>query len=113
MAAAPQLDPPGVFSVFQGLRVLPSTSLKVLPPAPNSGVLLLPMTMPPRFSSTSTSRSERLDTLFAWMGEPKVVRTPLTSLRSLMARGRPPSQPLRGRRGRGVRAPHAQGHSPA
>jgi hypothetical protein len=35
----PPVEPPQVSEVFQGLRVLPNTSLNVLPPAPNSGVL--------------------------------------------------------------------------
>src|SRR5690606_24739662 len=37
-AAEPPEDPPQVRSVFHGLRVSPNTSLKVLAPAPNSGV---------------------------------------------------------------------------
>ena len=37
-AAAPPEEPAGVRPVFQGLRVMPKTGLKVLPPAPNSGV---------------------------------------------------------------------------
>src|SRR5204863_6217173 len=41
-AAPPPVDPPALRLVFQGLRVLPKTSLKVLPPAANSGQLVLP-----------------------------------------------------------------------
>src|SRR5207249_4562134 len=37
-AAEPPDDPAADSSVFQGLSVVPNTSLKVLPPAPNSGV---------------------------------------------------------------------------
>ena len=37
-AAAPPEDPPGVRRRSCGLRVVPKTSLNVLPPAPNSGV---------------------------------------------------------------------------
>src|SRR5215213_6736570 len=37
--AAPPDDPAADNAVFHGLRVAPNTSLKVLPPAPNSGVL--------------------------------------------------------------------------
>ena len=51
----PPVEPPQVSEVFQGLRVLPNTSLKVLPPAPNSGVLDLPITMPPLRSMRSTT----------------------------------------------------------
>src|SRR5215207_2219249 len=36
--AAPPNDPAADNAVFHGLRVAPNTSLKVLPPAPNSGV---------------------------------------------------------------------------
>jgi hypothetical protein len=45
--AAPPLEPPHVRAGFQGLRVAPKTALKVLPPAPNSGVLVFPTTMAP------------------------------------------------------------------
>src|SRR5207249_8689705 len=38
-AAEPPEEPPQVRVVSHGLRVSPNTSLKVLPPAPNSGVL--------------------------------------------------------------------------
>src|SRR3954469_5659610 len=37
--AAPPDDPAAESSVFHGFSVAPNTSLKVLPPAPNSGVL--------------------------------------------------------------------------
>src|SRR5262245_57728399 len=46
-AAAPPLEPPDVRERSHGLRVGPNTSLKVLGPNANSGVLVLPMTMPP------------------------------------------------------------------
>ena len=36
--AAPPEEPAAERDVFQGLRVAPNTSLKVLAPAPNSGV---------------------------------------------------------------------------
>ena len=45
--AAPPLEPPQVSAGFHGLRVAPNTALKVLPPAPNSGVFVLPTTMAP------------------------------------------------------------------
>ena len=37
--AAPPEEPAALFDVSQGLSVGPNTSLKVLAPAPNSGVL--------------------------------------------------------------------------
>src|SRR5208282_5653575 len=58
-------------------------------PAPNSGVLDLAMTTAPFRSSRSTRMSECSETCSAKMGEPRVVRTPLTSTRSLIAIGSP------------------------
>ena len=52
--AAPPLEPPQVSAVFHGLRVTPKTVLNVLPPAPNSGVLVLPTTIAPARLSRST-----------------------------------------------------------
>jgi hypothetical protein len=52
--AAPPLEPPQVSAVFHGLRVAPKTALKVLPPAPNSGVLVLPTTIAPARLRRST-----------------------------------------------------------
>src|SRR5438477_3313661 len=53
--APPPVEPPEVREVFQGLRVLAKPALKVLPPAPNSGVFDLPITIPPLRSMRSTS----------------------------------------------------------
>ena len=66
----PPVEPPQVSEVFQGLRVRPNTSLKVLPPAPNSGVFDLPMTMPPLRSMRSTSGCDLAGTWLAKIGEP-------------------------------------------
>ena len=60
----------GVSERSHGLRVSPSTSLKVLPPAPNSGVFDLAMTSAPRASSRSTIRSDVSGTWSAKIGEP-------------------------------------------
>ncbi len=54
--AAPPLDPPQVFVRSQGFRVAPKTVLNVCDPAPNSGVLVLPMVMAPERCVRSTSR---------------------------------------------------------
>ena len=51
--------------VFQGLRVAPKTSLKVWPPAPNSGVFDLASTIPPSASIRSTGMSDSSGTLSA------------------------------------------------
>ena len=87
--AAPPEEPPQVIRVSHGFRVFPNTSLNVLAPAPNSGVLDFARTMPPLASRFSTRWSERYGTWSAKMGEPLVERTPSTSLRSLTARGSP------------------------
>ncbi len=41
-AAEPPLEPPAVFSGFQGLLVGPHSGLSVMPFQPNSGVVVLP-----------------------------------------------------------------------
>ncbi len=100
--AEPPEEPPQVIAVFQGLRVLPNTSLKVLAPAANSGTLERASTMPPWRSSVSTWRSERSGTKSAKIGEPWVERTPMTFIESLIAIGSPPSQPAAPRSGVGA-----------
>src|SRR5471030_2208974 len=57
-AAEPPDEPDGLSAGFHGLRVTPNTSLKVLAPAANSGVLVLPSTMAPAaFRRRTTSAS--------------------------------------------------------
>ena len=68
--APPPVEPPQVSEVFQGLRVRPNTSLKVLPPAPNSGVLDFATTMPPLRSMRSTRGCDFAGTWLANSGEP-------------------------------------------
>ena len=46
-AAAPPEEPPGVFALFQGLRVMPVSGLSVTPFQPNSGVVVLPRSTAP------------------------------------------------------------------
>ncbi len=55
--ADPPEDPPQVRAVSKGLRVAPYTSLTVLAPAPNSGVLVLPSAIAPARLSAATMRS--------------------------------------------------------
>src|SRR6185437_12465268 len=52
--APPPVEPPEVSAGFHGLRVAPKTALKVLAPAPNSGVLVLPTTIAPAALSRAT-----------------------------------------------------------
>ncbi len=91
--AAPPEEPAADFEVFQGFSVAPNTSLNVFAPAPNSGVFDFAYTIAPDASRCSTSRFDFAGTLSAWIGEPKVVRTPATSTRSLIGTGSPASTP--------------------
>src|SRR5687768_1625884 len=54
-AAEPPDDPPGVWSVFHGLRVGPLASGSVMPFAPNSGVLVFPKISNPASSHRRTT----------------------------------------------------------
>ena len=56
-AAAPPLEPPGVWATFQGLRQGSPIMFSVVPRCPNSGVLVLPMMMPPAAFTRSTMMS--------------------------------------------------------
>src|ERR1700719_2827181 len=66
----PQNEPPGLKAGFQGLRVTPNTSLKVLAPAANSGVLVLPSTMAPAAFRRRTTSASSAGTLSLNSGEP-------------------------------------------
>ena len=56
-AAAPPDEPPGVRSVFQGLRVMPVSGEWQAPIQPNSGSVVLPrMTAPPSRSRATAGR---------------------------------------------------------
>ncbi len=87
--AAPPLDPPALRVGSHGLRVSPRTGLKVWEPFPNSGVLVLPTGTTPhrrrwaiRGASSDGTRSSKTN-------DPRVVRTPAVSTRSLKAVTRP------------------------
>jgi hypothetical protein len=54
-AALPPLEPPGLRSVFQGLRVIPNAGPSVSPMIASSGQLVLPMTTAPADRSRRTS----------------------------------------------------------
>src|SRR5512132_3174237 len=81
--AAPPDEPPQVFSVSYGLRVIPNTALNVCEPAPSSGVLVLPSVIAPADRSRSTSSASSAGTWSRKIGEPSVVRIPLVATRSL------------------------------
>ena len=92
--AAPPLLPPQVRPRSYGFRVVPKTSLKVCEPAPNSGVLVLPIVIAPAVRSRSTIRASASGTFVAKTVEPNVVRMPRVSTRSLWATGSPWRHPI-------------------
>src|SRR5690606_31975310 len=92
-AAAPPDEPPQVRLVFHGLEVWPKIGFQVVASEPYSGVFERARTMPPRSSIRSTSGSDFGAMRSANTGQPKVLRTPSTSIRSLTAIGNPASQP--------------------
>ena len=56
-APLPPLEPPGLRSVFQGLRVIPKAGPSVSPMIASSGVLVLPITTAPAARSRRTTSS--------------------------------------------------------
>src|SRR6202171_1627854 len=68
--ADPPAEPAGLNAGVQGLRVTPNTSLKVLAPAANSGVLVLPSTMAPAAFRRRTASASSVGTLSLNNGEP-------------------------------------------
>ena len=69
-APAPPLLPPAERSSAHGLRVAPNTTLKVCEPTPNSGVLVLPITIAPAARRRLTSRQSTSGTCSANAAEP-------------------------------------------
>jgi len=61
-AAPPPVEPPAESAGSHGFRVRPKTSLKVFPPAANSGVFVLPRIRAPAAFSRSTTRASRSGT---------------------------------------------------
>ena len=88
-ADAPPLDPPGVRSRFQGLRVIPVSGLSVAPFHPNSGVVVLPRKTPPAPSRRRSSGVSSSGTLCSKILDPRIVRTPFVGCMSLMEYGMP------------------------
>src|SRR5580658_2711241 len=68
--ADPPEEPAGLNAGFQGFRVTPNTSLKVLAPAANSGELVLPSTMAPAAFRRRTASASCVGTLSLNSGEP-------------------------------------------
>src|SRR3984957_3611261 len=70
-AAAPALDPPGVFAKFQGLRVIPVSGLSPTGLQPNSLVVVLPIRMPPAALARSTEGASTTARLSAMVRDPE------------------------------------------
>ena len=91
-AEAPPLDPPGVFSGFQGLRVIPHNSDLVKCAAPNSGTVVLPRRTAPASRMRATdgeSSSQGPRALIARL--PRRVGQPRVTDRSFTVVGTPSS----------------------
>ena len=92
-AAAPPLEPPGVRSVFHGLRQGSPSLFSVVPDWPNSGVLVLPKIIAPDCLTRSTTMESMSGTRCLKIVDPMVVTTPLVTSKSLMDIGTPCSGP--------------------
>ena len=94
--AAPPLLPPGVRSVFQGLRVTPVSGLSVTPFQPNSGVVVLPRNTAPCSRSRATVAPS---SSHFWFGsivrEPRSVGQPFARIRSFTVVGNAVDAPCR------------------
>ena len=92
-AAAPALEPPGVFCRFHGLRVMPVSGESPTPLQPNSLVVVLPIRIAPARFARSTDGASAAAMLSAMQREPKAKRSPPTAIRSLAENGTPCSRP--------------------
>ena len=88
-APAPPLDPPGVRSVFQGLRQASPSRFSVVPERPNSGVLVFPRIIAPARRKRSTTTESRSGVRSLNNAEPEVVGIPLVISRSFTETGMP------------------------
>ncbi len=77
--AEPPEEPPQVSVGPNGLPVAPNRRLTVLAPMLNSGMLVLPTTMPPASRIAATMPASAVGTRSASSGEPWVVRMPSVS----------------------------------
>src|SRR5499425_2018744 len=74
--AAPPLDPPALTAGSQALRVAPKRLLKVCDPRPNSGTLVLPITMQPAAFMRAVITASSVATASLSNVQPKVVGKP-------------------------------------
>src|SRR5260221_444109 len=89
--ADPPLDPPGIRSGAQGLRVGPNAEFSVDEPMANSSQFVLPTTTTPAASSRATAVASNGGTNDSRMRDDAVVRTPRVQRLSLSATGTPAS----------------------
>src|SRR6266852_6517442 len=89
----PPVLPPQVLLTSYGLRVGPNAGLNVCEPKPNSGTLVLPITIAPAAFSRCTTRQSKSGTKSRCNGEPYVVRIPAVSCKSFTPTGIPCSGP--------------------
>ena len=93
-AALPPLEPPGVVSGSQGLRVIPYSGLSVTPFQPNSGEVVWPgSTAPLRRSAATAEPSSSHGPAGSIAREPRRVGQPRARNASLTATGTPSSAP--------------------
>jgi hypothetical protein len=78
------------------LRAGGATSVSEYSESPNSLVVVLPRLISPASRMSTTMSASTVGTYSAKAAEPKVVRVPAVSVRSLMATGTPASGPLPG-----------------
>src|SRR5262245_52335271 len=89
-AALPPLEPPGLRSVFHGLRVIPNAGPSVSPMIASSGVFVLPITTAPAARRRRTSSSSSVAGVVN-ASVPYCVTSPVTSWTSFTAIGTPSS----------------------
>src|SRR5258708_34590966 len=77
-AAAPPLDPPLVRSRFQELRVMPATGPSAVSLAPDSQVVVLPVTFAPADFSAETTAASTVGSTSLLAGAPPSAGTPAT-----------------------------------
>src|ERR1700684_451413 len=89
-AALPPLEPPGVRSVFHGLRVVPVRGESVAAFQPNSGVVVLPSNTAPCSRKRATAGASSFHgPAGSTVREPRSVGQPLVSSKSLIETGTP------------------------
>ena len=93
-AADPPLDPPGVTERSHGLRVMPLSGLSLTPFQPNSGMVVLPMTIAPASRARATAgESSESGVSGSDSFEPLSVVQPVASSASFTVIGTPSSGP--------------------